>query len=390
MLTHISHSFDFGSGGNATQIQVSGWSVTEAEHTWCVGARSVVAIDNVVAPHGFFLEIEWQPFVVYPYRPDQAVSITVMDHRISPYRLSKHEIAAFYCPPPSPTDKKILIAFEHLDTAKIAHYLPTDDPREVAIAFRRLRILPLNEPPPVRLSNTAEARVRIEAEHIAVPTGDGIRHMPIRQLLSQFEMLAGNCDLGLSMRALGVEQLSLLRFGGATAAVAMRGLESDFQGVGERLSAEIADNPIKEWMVRDEFGLRFHTHQSSEAMAEEDIVKRQRRHIGFLRRKFLEDVQLGEKIFVYADHIRPGSLESALALFLALNRRGRNKMVWVCQNMGEMPAGRADEILPGFARGSLDIFGGPMEAGHIAISGWVNVLFNAATVLGRGREGFAI
>jgi hypothetical protein len=385
--THVSHSFDFGAGGNAAQLQLSGWSVTERYHTWCTGKRSTLVIENVVAPHGFFLEIDWQPFVSYPYRPDQGVSITVLDHRISPYRLTEREIAAFYCPPPAATDKKILITFEHLDTAKIADYIETIDPREVAIAFRRVRILPLDEPPATRLKNMSAAKVTTEGGQVTIPGPQGATRMELRQLLTQFEMLAGNCDLGLSMRALGFEQLSLLRFAGATTEIAIRGLENDFEGIAEQLTPEVADNPIKEWLVRDGFGLRFHTHQSSETMTEAEILKRQRLHIQFLRRKFLEDVQLAEKIFVYADHLRPRTFESALALFLALNRRGKHRMLWVCPNLGEMAPGRVDELVPGLARGSLDPFDGPLEAGHITVSGWVNVLFNAAVVLNRGRGG---
>lgn len=387
MLTHVSHSFFFGAGGNAKQIQVSGWSVTERHHTWCIGKQSVLAIEDVSAPHGFFLEIDWYPFVVYPYRPHQSVSITVHSHRISPYRLTESEVAAFYCPPPSSTDTKVLITFEHLDTARIAEFRETTDPRQVAIGFRRVRILPLAGPAPARLRNSSAAKGRIEGEHLVVPGSSGTERMELRELMAGFEVLAGNCDLGLSMRTLGIEQLSLLRFAGATPTVAMRGLESDFLGIGEQLSTEVADNPIKEWMVRDGFGLRFHTHQSSETMTEAEVVKRQRLHIQFLRRKFLEDVQNAEKIFVYADHIRPHSLESVLPLFLALNRRGRHRLLWVCANFGEAAVGRVDELLPGLARGSLDIFGGPLEAGHIAVSGWVNVLFNAWVVFNRGRAG---
>jgi hypothetical protein len=252
--THGSHSFDFGAGGNAAQIQVSGWSATKPQHTWSVGKSSVLAIDNVVAPHGFFLEIDWQPFVAYPYRPDQAVSITVLDHRISPYRLTEREIAAFYCPPPATTDKKILITFEHLDTAKIAEYFETSDPRQVAIAFRRITILPLDEPPPTRLRNTSAAMVEIEGGKITIPGPQGVARMESRQLLTQFEVLAGNCDLGLAMRAIGFEQLSLLRFAGATTEGAIRGLEIDFQRIGDQLSAEIANNPIKEWMFATVLG----------------------------------------------------------------------------------------------------------------------------------------
>jgi hypothetical protein len=113
-------------------------------------------------------------------------------------------------------------------------------------------------------------------------------------------------------------------------------------------------------------------------------------HINFLRRRFLKDIHIGEKIFVYTDHLRPRTFESALALFLALNRRGPNRMLWVCPNLAEMATGRVDELLPGLARGSLDPFLGPMVAGHIAVHGWLNVLFNAAVVFDRSPVGQAV
>jgi hypothetical protein len=373
-------------GGNAEQIQLSGWSAPEPDHTWSIGNRSALVIDDVVAPHGFFLEIDWQPFSVYPHRPDQAVIIIIGDRQLSPYRLALSEIAAFYCPAPGGTDRKLLITFDWPDASQPSEYLRTDDPRVLAVAFRRLRILPLAEPMPTPSMNSACAKVSASNGYIIPPTPAGGGRLPLRSLASQFEMLAGDCALGLALRTLGVEQLSLLRFAGATTEVAIRGLENDFQGVGEQLSAQIADNPIKEWMVSDAFGLRFHTHQSSAAIGEAEILQRQRRHIAFLRRKFLEDLELAEKIFVYADQRRPRTVESALPLFLTLNRRGRQRMLWVCPNVGDTAPGRVDELLPGFARASLDTFDGPLEAGHITVSGWVNVLFNAATVLNRNSR----
>src|SRR5271166_5199942 len=210
MQTRVSHSFDFCVGGNAVPIQISGWSVTETHHTWAVGKRSVLAIDNVVAPHGFFLEVDWHPFLAHPYRPDQVVLITAHGHHLRPYRLTQRETAAFYCPPPLSTDKKVLVTFEHPDTARIAEYVETDDPREVSVAFRRLRILPLTAPPPTRLMNSSTLKAKATGEKVTIQTAQGPADMGLGQLLTQFEMLAGNCDLGLAMRALGFEQLSLL------------------------------------------------------------------------------------------------------------------------------------------------------------------------------------
>lgn len=380
LRTQVSHSYDFRKNGNAADTQIFGFSVAEPDHIWAVGHRAVLLVRAVDAPFGFFLEIDWQPFLAPPYRSAQSVLIQVGNHKLSPYLLTQRETAAFYCQPLEDAGANALITFEFPNAEPANNLLDTRETRELAVAFRRVRILKLLEKVPLRIDNNSSRTIWGERDRKVSIISPGCGGPDLAELFRRFEVLSGNCDLGLVMRALGHEQLSFLRFAGATPEVAMRGLETGFIGVGEQLSTEVADNPIREWMVRDAFGLRFHTHQSSDVMDEDAVLRRQSLHIKFLRRKFLEDLELGEKIFVYSDHIRPRSFEAALALFLSLNRRQSRRMLWVCPNLGDVAPGRVDEIVPGFARGSLDQFGGPMEAGHIALSGWLNVLFNAAVV----------
>jgi hypothetical protein len=204
--------------------------------------------------------------------------------------------------------------------------------------------------------------------------------LPLNELLSKFEAVAGNCDMGLALRDVGYESLSLLRFAGATASVAIRGIETQFAGIGERLRGQIADNPIAEWMIIDEFGLRYHSHQSSREVSETDVIFAQRRHLTILQRKFAEDVADGEKIFVYSDHYTVRPVETAMALFLALNRHRPNRMLWVCPDDKE-EFGRVVELLPGFFRASLNIFAPPIIAGHITVGGWLTVLCNTWQLL---------
>lgn len=381
MHTEILRSFDFSAGGNARAIQINGWAGAERDRTWSLGKHSALAIDNVIAPCGFFLELEWEPFTAYPDLLDQSVILTVDDRQLRPYRLSRDEVAAFYCPPLA-EGRRITITFDCHDAARVSDYFDSNDKRVIAIALKRLRILTLTAPLCAPLRNRSAVKARLRENIVIGETPRGPMRLELRELASQFEMLAGNCDLGLALRDVGVEQLSFLRFAGATSAVAVRGLDTRFDGIGEKLSTEIADNPIREWMIRDAFGLRYHTDQSSDVMTEGEVLERQRRHLDLLRRKFLEDAEAGEKIFVYADHIRPGSVEAAIALFLALNRYGARRLLWVTPNQGETEPGRVDELIPGLARASLDRFDGPLAAGHIAVSGWLNVLFNAAIVLG--------
>jgi hypothetical protein len=251
----------------------------------------------------------------------------------------------------------------------------------LALCVRTLRILRLDEPIP-------DGPARASGDVLRAADAAGLRGAAERltgvsldQVLAGFEVVAGDCDMALALRELGFESLSLLRFAGATAEVAIRGIETGFDGIGERLSARVADNPIAEWMVSDGFGLRYHTHQSSRTMTEHDVIAMQRRHVAVLRRKFLEDLAEGEKIFVYADHHAVRPVETALALFVALNRQRPVRMLWVCPDDRQQP-GRVDEILPGLARAALDPFAPPLAAGHITVGGWLSVLCNAWFLFG--------
>jgi hypothetical protein len=380
MRSTVEQTIAFGSDGNAESVLVSGWSAQEPHHIWAVGPRSVICLPAPRAPYGYFIEIEWSPYTAPPRLRHQTVAITVNGRQVATHPVAQRETAAFLCPAPQDHERRIVVVFDH-PGAERPSLVGHRDTRELALSFYRIRVLAIAAP-------WIDRRGPAVAHRLTAKDHDGLRDeaealagMPLPALFSKFEVIAGNCDMGLALRQLGYESLSLLRFAGATGAVAMRGIETDFDGVGEALSAQVADNPIAEWMIVDEFGLRYHTDQSSHAMDEATVLSRQRRHVTLLRRKLLEDLAEGEKIFVYADHqvVRP--LETALPLFLALNRVRPTRMLWVCPDDRFEP-GRVDEVVPGLARASLDPFGEPLAGGRIAVGGWVNVLCNAWLLFG--------
>jgi hypothetical protein len=231
----------------------------------------------------------------------------------------------------------------------------------------------------MRIQSMDNAPMVAEAEQ-----GTGV---PLRDLLHGFEMLAGNCDMGLALRSFGFDKISLLRFAGASPAVAMKGLETEFSGIGQRISLSIANNPMKEWMVSDEFGLRFHSGQSSEQVEHDTLMKKFRPYAELLRRKFLEDVVTGEKVFVYADHKDHNvsrSVEEVLPLFLALRRHSRANLLWVTPASNDPEKrGTVTEVLPGLAHAQLDMFAPPiLIGGGITVPGWLTVLCNAWNLFG--------
>jgi hypothetical protein len=387
MLTSISETITFGTSGNAQQLQADGWSESENGFTWTLGAESTLCLDSPFAPYGFFVEADWSPIVDPPCLDAQPVVVSVNDKICYRGNVAQPGLVAFLCPAPKSYPSRLVLRFQHPEAFRPSDRLGSPDKRRLALMFRRIRIMPLLEPVAAG-SPKSKSSLLIEGHSIdeLARQAEAAAGCELADIFGCFELIAGNCDMGMAQRFFGYDHLSLLRFGGATIEVAMKCLETDFAGIGERIDAHVADNPIQEWMILDETGFRFHSGQSSRQISREQVLGKFGRYARRLAQKLIEDVESGEKIFVCADHqnLEIGrSVDSILPFYLTLRRRGGRKMLWVCPAGGLSPRrGSAIEILPGLVQAHLDLLGLPIATGtRITLSGWLTVLINGWRVL---------
>ena len=109
------------------------------------------------------------------------------------------------------------------------------------------------------------------------------------------------------------------------------------------------------------------------AAADPDVVRtNQARRLALLRRKFLEDLELGDKIFVLTRSHCLTQTE-ALAVYCALRLRGPAVLLWTV--FGD-PArtGQVERIRPGFLRGHL---GEVDRHGYGSFDAWLSIMSNA-------------
>lgn len=386
MKNFVSQTVTFGRSGNSGDATIAGWYLPEDEHTWSKERYCSVWLDAPKAQFGYFIEVDWQPFLAPPFITQQVVRVEINAHIINSFSIDRGGLFAFYCPPLPADHTRLVVGFHFTNAARPNDFGPSSDSRSLALCFRRLRVIVLSEP--WRITPGQIVRSRITATEIRgiKDQAEEMAGAPLDAILHGFEMLCGNCDLGLALRAMDFETLSLLRFGGATVTSAIKGLESDFSGIGCQISLSIADNPIKEWMVRDDYGLMFHSGQSSESVDRSEMEKKFPVYVEFLRRKFIEDVDAGCKVFVFADHkdFAKRSIENVLPLYLALGRRSSASMLWVVAASHDSESkGSVRQILPGLAVAQLDLVAPPLlVGGSITVSGWLSVLCNAWRVFG--------
>jgi len=96
----------------------------------------------------------------------------------------------------------------------------------------------------------------------------------------------------------------------------------------------------------------------------------------FLRRKFLEELEANEKVFVYKFDA-PVAEEEILPLHMALNRHGTATLLWVVPAEPDWPAGTVEVVMPGLLKGYIDRFAPADNAHDLSFEGWLRVCANA-------------
>lgn len=330
------------------------------------------------APFGYFVEISTGSMTSWPERLNQPVILKADDQLVSVFNVSESGLYSLFCPPPAGSRAKLTFGLP--GATRPADLRGGGDPRTLGLAVRRIRIMPLLGSRGASVRGRRQVAVTGRSVVEAVTNAERSAGMPVHELLTRFEMICGDCWFGLMQRALGSEPLSLLRFAGATPPVIISLLETDFCGIGENISPAAAGDGSDEWMIADAIGLNYHSGKSL-AVAVGEVVAAERKKTAFLRRKLLDDLSVGDKIFLVVDRFNQPP-ETAMSIFLALRRVSSAAMLWVQPMPFGQPPGSVVELADGLFAGFLDLRAGP-TVGGMPIGGWLSVLVGAAGLAAR-------
>ena len=98
-------------------------------------------------------------------------------------------------------------------------------------------------------------------------------------------------------------------------------------------------------------------------MREQDSAR-----LKFPRRKFLEELEAADKIFVYkfGEAVSEAGIPP---LPMALNRRGKATLLWVALEAQDWPAGMVEVVMPGLLKGYIDRFATAANAHGLSFDG---------------------
>ncbi|HUN43731.1 MAG TPA: hypothetical protein VMU81_25840 [Acetobacteraceae bacterium] len=341
-----------------------------------IGTESDLWLSNPGSGDAFVLQIELTPFCHPPELRSQRVRVLVRGQPVGRSVLAINTCVAYRVAAELLSGKApVRIVFQHPDAARPTDYGHPNDTRQLTLAIRNLRLLRV----------TGElAEFRLEGGRGVTPAEVAAEtDVPAAQFLMQFESLGDNCEFGLVQRRCGAEPLSLLRFSNIGLRDLVRALEMKFDGLGEldALHYWTDDSPRREYVLRDSrYSLTFHTFLYHGDVDESRLLAQQAARLKLLRRKLLEDLANGEKIFVIKRNDTPQD-EEILALYACLNLYGSNTLLWVVPADAQHQPGTVERVLPGLLKGYIDRLAPNENAHDLSFDLWLRLCLQARRIV---------
>jgi hypothetical protein len=121
----------------------------------------------------------------------------------------------------------------------------------------------------------------------------------IRKMLLKFESIGDSCEFGIVQRRFGAEPLGLLRWATTDPPQLIEALNTRLEGVGdpEHTVIEEHDGEYISWDRR--YAMYTHTFTPVTAEPLDTFTGQHLRRLQYMKRKLLEDLESGKKIFVY-------------------------------------------------------------------------------------------
>ncbi len=371
----------FGHGGGSSACVAEGWGPVEPFHRWTVGPESRVLLRVENPGPDCVLVIDALPWCDAASLPSQTVMLAINGRLLTTLQFSDHRTLAFPFPVATYAANEIWLTFSHLNAFTPRPPAGLDHQgRALGLLLTRLRVFRVPPAPP-----EIAIRARIPGSlddgtlQSAVTARTGLNPTA---LALKFESIGHNCEFGLVQRGFGAEPLALLRFVMMVTHGLIEGVVQRFENVGkpDAVRVFVSDPPESEFKVHEQlYYLWFATGRTPADTTAEALHTEQCRRLGFLQRKFAEDLAAASRIYVVT-RAEIMTEPEALALFCALTMHGPNTLLWTVHGDGTR-AGEVEKLRPGFLLGHLGLVDDVNYAGWDA---WLSVLANAF-LLGDGK-----
>jgi hypothetical protein len=382
----------FAASGNSLAYLGGGWARSEDDFTWGIGAESHIVLPGLAAADEYVLTLDVVPFVHPPELPSQRLIVSVNDTVVGSTDISRPTLLGYRIPANlARRSDRMVVTLQHPDAARPKDFADSADDRSLAFAVFEAKLHRITDscpphktrlPTGLMLGSTHERSFGTRSHMDLTEWATTRTGLTIPEIALKFESLGENCEFGLFQRRCDAEPLGLLRFSSTFMRNLIRGIDNGFDGLGEieDIDPRLEGAPRKEYMIHEKkFGLVYHTfvyegQRSVWLMREQESAR-----LKFLRRKFMEELEQMDKIFIYK-FASGVSEEEMLPLYMALNRYGEATMLWVVPAERDRPAGTVEVVMPGLLKGYIDRFAPDDNAHDFSFDGWLRVCANACVL----------
>jgi hypothetical protein len=361
---------DFSARGNSSRFCISGWSVPEPDERWSLGFESRMVLPAPREAADVVMVLKLRSFVSAGRLEAQRLKVTVNWGIVGDFVIRERTARVCRIPWQVITGHDWLdVRFQTPDAARPAALEGNLDERMLAIAFASLVVYP--DP---HGSSAQQGSAGRPSRSALRPMADIVAQLSRRDLMLNFESLGQNCEFGLVQRRCEAEPLGLLRFASAPLPHLLNALDDRFAGVGhpDEIRVEVSATG-KEYMVADKrYGLLYHAWVKIDEMIPEEVHRREARRLPLLTRKLLDDLQTGDKIFVFKGM---GSVaeEEVLPLVEAIRRYGPNTLLLATLSDRTHRSGVVEWRMPGLMIGYIDRFAPEEDAYDLLLEPWIGI-----------------
>jgi len=380
---------NFAATGNSAAFLGEGWARSEPGFTWATGAESKLILNRLGPPDEHVLTLDVIPFLHHPELPSQRLIVSVNDTVIGSTDVARPTLLAYRIPAAlACRSERMQVTLQHPDAASPKDFAETGDDRHLAFSVSEAKLYRLTDtadalahhlPPGLMLGPASERAFGARGHTNLTEWATTRTGLAIPQIALQFESLGENCEFGLFQRRCDAEPLGLLRFSSTFMRNLIRGIDSGFDGLGaiEDIDPRLEGEPRKEYMIHEKrYELVYHTfvyegQRSLWLMKEQESAR-----LKFLRRKFMEELESTDKIFVYKFGAAVTE-EEILPLYMSLRRYSDATLLLVVAAGRDRSAGTVEVVMPGLLKGYIDRFAPDNNAHDLSFDGWLRVCTNA-------------
>jgi hypothetical protein len=141
---------DFSASGNSEDFIVEGWAVQGPDHRWAEGTQSTLRFTSPPRDRDYTLEMLLWPLTLTGRHSEQRLQIMIGQTEVGYCSVTHQAFLEFELPGSALSDEHTIMRFLHPDAISPLELGISADPRQLALAFKKIKLKPKVELPRIR------------------------------------------------------------------------------------------------------------------------------------------------------------------------------------------------------------------------------------------------